>query len=158
MPGVRHEENNAPLLNKWTTGSGVGSGLEDPYVLDLGTSWRWVVSFTLRTLHLEGKSPRYLLFVLESRLGWSTRRKYSTFLSRRLLSGLISEFEAFRIGSVMIRLQKVLSEVYENHWIYGICKSSGILKLINITFRNLDFSPSWDERNGARFLWSLRKS
>jgi hypothetical protein len=28
-----------------------------PYFLDLGTSWRWMVSFTLLPLYLRGKSP-----------------------------------------------------------------------------------------------------
>jgi hypothetical protein len=38
-----------------------GSGCIDPNFLDLGTSWRWVVSFTLRSLYPMGKSPRYPL-------------------------------------------------------------------------------------------------
>jgi hypothetical protein len=29
----------------------------DPRILDLGTSWRWVDSFTPRPLYLQGKSP-----------------------------------------------------------------------------------------------------
>jgi hypothetical protein len=33
---------------------------------DLGTRWRWVVSFTPRPLYLQGKSPRY---PLDRRLG-----------------------------------------------------------------------------------------
>jgi hypothetical protein len=37
------------------------SGCIDPRILDLGTSWRWVVSFTFRPLYSRGKSPRYLL-------------------------------------------------------------------------------------------------
>jgi hypothetical protein len=52
-----------------------GSWYIDPYFLDLGTSWRWVVSFTLRPLYPWGKSPRY---PFDSRLGgsqgWSGRR------------------------------------------------------------------------------------
>jgi hypothetical protein len=32
-----------------------------PRILDLGTRWRWVVSFTPRTFHLQGKSPWYPL-------------------------------------------------------------------------------------------------
>jgi hypothetical protein len=47
----------------------------DSYFLDLGTSWRWVVSFTPRPLYPRGKSPWY---PLNSRLGgaqnWSGRR------------------------------------------------------------------------------------
>jgi hypothetical protein len=34
-----------------------GSGCIDPCFLDLGTAWRWVVSFTLRPLYSRGKSP-----------------------------------------------------------------------------------------------------
>jgi hypothetical protein len=33
----------------------------DPYFLDLGISWRWVVSFTPWPLYPQGKSPSYLL-------------------------------------------------------------------------------------------------
>jgi hypothetical protein len=32
-----------------------------PHILDLGTRWRWVVSFTPRPLYTQGKSPWYLL-------------------------------------------------------------------------------------------------
>jgi hypothetical protein len=39
----------------------VGSGYIDPHFLDLGTSWRWVVSFTPRPLYPRGKGPRYPL-------------------------------------------------------------------------------------------------
>jgi len=28
-------------------------------ILNLGTRWRWMVSFTLRPLYPRGKSPRY---------------------------------------------------------------------------------------------------
>jgi hypothetical protein len=38
-----------------------GSGCIDPRFLDLGTSWRSVVSFTPRPLYLRGKSSRYPL-------------------------------------------------------------------------------------------------
>jgi hypothetical protein len=37
------------------------SGCIDPYFLGLGTSWRWVVSFTPRPLYPRGKSSRYPL-------------------------------------------------------------------------------------------------
>jgi hypothetical protein len=43
-----------------------GSGCIDPYFLDLGISWRGVVSFTPQPLYLRGKSPRYSL---DMRLG-----------------------------------------------------------------------------------------
>jgi hypothetical protein len=38
----------------------------DPHILDVGTSWRWVVSFTPRSLYPWEKSPRY---PLDRRLG-----------------------------------------------------------------------------------------
>jgi hypothetical protein len=43
-----------------------GSRCIDPYFLDLGTSWRWVVNFTPRPLYPQGKSPWY---PLDRRLG-----------------------------------------------------------------------------------------
>jgi hypothetical protein len=38
-----------------------GSGCINPHFLDLGISWRWVVSFTPRPIYPRGKSPRYPL-------------------------------------------------------------------------------------------------
>jgi len=38
-----------------------GSGGIAPCILDLGSRWRWVVSFTLRLLYPQGKSPWYPL-------------------------------------------------------------------------------------------------
>jgi hypothetical protein len=43
-----------------------GSGGIAPRILDLGTRWRWVVSFTHRPLYLQGKIPWY---PLDRRLG-----------------------------------------------------------------------------------------
>jgi hypothetical protein len=57
------------MLNELSTmpwrrmGSG---GCIDPHFLDLGISWRWVVSFTPRPLYTPGESP---LFPLDRRLG-----------------------------------------------------------------------------------------
>jgi hypothetical protein len=44
----------------------IGSGCIGPYYFDLGTSWRWMVSFAPLPLYLRGKSPRY---PLDRRLG-----------------------------------------------------------------------------------------
>jgi hypothetical protein len=38
-----------------------GSGGIAPRILDRGTRWRWVVSFTPRPLYTQGMSPRYPL-------------------------------------------------------------------------------------------------
>jgi hypothetical protein len=48
-----------------------GSGCIDPHFLDLGTSCRWVVSFTPLPLYPCGKSPRYSL---DRRLGGPQNR------------------------------------------------------------------------------------
>jgi hypothetical protein len=49
-----------------------GSGGIAPRILDLGTRWRWVVSFTRRPLYPHGNSPRY---PLDRRLGGSESRE-----------------------------------------------------------------------------------
>jgi hypothetical protein len=43
-----------------------GSGHIAPYIFDLDTRWRWVVSFTPRLLYPQGKNP---WCPLDSRLG-----------------------------------------------------------------------------------------
>jgi hypothetical protein len=48
-----------------------GCGCIDPHFLYLGTSWRWVVSFTPPPLYPRGKCPRYLL---DRRLGVPNNR------------------------------------------------------------------------------------
>jgi hypothetical protein len=67
-----------------------GSGCIDPRFLDLGTSWRLVVSFTPRPLYPRGKSPRY---TLDRRLGGpqsrSGRRGEENLLPRNFLEGRI---------------------------------------------------------------------
>jgi hypothetical protein len=62
-----------PVLNELSTTPWrrMGSECIDPHFLDLDTSWRWVVSFTLRPLYSRGKSPRY---ALNRRLGWLQSR------------------------------------------------------------------------------------
>jgi hypothetical protein len=40
----------------------LGSGGKAPRILDLGTRWRWVVSFTTRPLYPQGKIPWYPLY------------------------------------------------------------------------------------------------
>jgi hypothetical protein len=44
----------------------LGSGGIAPHILDLGTRWRWVFSFTPWLLYSQGKNPRY---PLDRRLG-----------------------------------------------------------------------------------------
>jgi hypothetical protein len=55
------------IIINWSRHEGVlGSGDISPRILDLGTRWRWVVSFTPRPLYSQGKSPWY---TLDRRLG-----------------------------------------------------------------------------------------
>jgi hypothetical protein len=57
----------------------LGSGGIAPRILDLGTKWRWLVSFTLRPLYPQGKSPWYpwdrRLGGLQSRSGRGGEKK-----------------------------------------------------------------------------------
>jgi hypothetical protein len=56
----------------------MGSGGTAPPILNHDTTWRWVVSFTLRPLHSQGKSPWYpldRLGVPQSRSGHSDGEK-----------------------------------------------------------------------------------
>jgi hypothetical protein len=48
----------------------MGESIYRSRILDLGTSWRWVISFTPKPLYTLGKSPRYPL----DRLGWPQDR------------------------------------------------------------------------------------
>jgi hypothetical protein len=50
-----------------------GSGGIAPRILDLGTRWRWMVSFTPRPLYPQGKNPWY---TLNRRLGEPQNRSW----------------------------------------------------------------------------------
>jgi hypothetical protein len=61
-----------PVLNEAPRHEDVlGSGGIAPHIFDLGTTWRWVVSFTPRPLYLQGKIPWY---PLDRRLGGTQSR------------------------------------------------------------------------------------
>jgi hypothetical protein len=64
----------------------LGSGGIAQCILDLGTRWRWVVSFTPRPLYPQGKSPWYPLDrrvggVPQNRSGRSGEEKHSQTMS-----------------------------------------------------------------------------
>jgi hypothetical protein len=65
-----------PVLNELSTTPWrrMGCGCIEPHFLDLGTSWRWVISFTPRPLYPRRKSPWYPLDRRldgpQSRSGW----------------------------------------------------------------------------------------
>jgi hypothetical protein len=62
-----YSENSAAAeANSSVSVAYVGVDVYVPHFLDLGTSWRWVVSFTPQPLYPRGKSPRY---PLDRRLG-----------------------------------------------------------------------------------------
>jgi hypothetical protein len=65
-PGIEfqllHISHNSLFLTKYHALKAYwGSGGTVPHVPDLGTRWRWVVSFTTRPLYRQGKSPWYTL-------------------------------------------------------------------------------------------------
>jgi hypothetical protein len=47
----------------------------EPHILDLSTSWKRVVSFTVQPLYLRGESSRYLL---DRRLWWAPEPAWMT--------------------------------------------------------------------------------
>jgi hypothetical protein len=57
-------------------------GCIDPRLLDLSTSWRWMVSFTSRSLYPRGKSPQW---PLDRRLGGPQSRSRGSNLARNIL-------------------------------------------------------------------------
>jgi hypothetical protein len=62
----------------------LGSGCVAPCIPDLGTRWRWVVSFTSRPLYPQGKSPWY---PLDRKLGGARNRVYMGLKFSRTLWG-----------------------------------------------------------------------
>jgi hypothetical protein len=69
---TRHMVKLSLCLTKYYNHEGVlGSGGTAPRILDLGTKWRWVVSFTPRPLYPQGKNPWY---PLDRRLGGPQNR------------------------------------------------------------------------------------
>jgi hypothetical protein len=139
-------------------------------ILDLGTRWRWVVSFTRRPLYPRGKSPRYSL---DRRLGGPQSRseRYGeeknpgsaepldlgmwNFIWRRIITqAMVGIFDLlWRIVTqtecVLVKVintdKKVITELY-SYWVFGLRPSSGILR--NTTFRKLDLFPSSSEGVG----------
>jgi hypothetical protein len=96
----------------------MGSRCIDPHFLDLGSSWRWVVSFTPWPLYPRGKSPRYLL---DRRLGGpqsrsghgETRYSYVQFISVCWLR----VFKTLHVLVIQDRLQGVY-HIKQNFIIY----------------------------------------
>jgi hypothetical protein len=66
------------------------SGCEDPHFLDLGISWRWVVSFTPQPLYPQGKIPgtHWIGGWVDPRAGMDDvkKRKFLTLLEHELRS------------------------------------------------------------------------
>jgi hypothetical protein len=67
------------------------SGGIAPDILDLGTRWRWVVSFTTRPLYPQGKSPRYPLGGLQGRCGRGGENKNSTKVQSLYVSEMLQK-------------------------------------------------------------------
>jgi hypothetical protein len=83
------------------------SGCIHPRFLDLGTSWRWVVSFTPWSLYPRGKSPRY---PLDRRLGGPQSRP-----------GQYREETIFTIPRLELR---PLGRTARSQWLYRLIAES----------------------------------
>jgi hypothetical protein len=84
--GIRCADHATPSIRKsWNEGVR-GSGCIDPHFLDLGTSWRWVVSFTPRPLSHPGKEPPPVPIGKEA--GWAPEPVWATWRQFLTLPGL----------------------------------------------------------------------
>jgi hypothetical protein len=96
------------LTNQALRPEGVwGSGCIDPHFLELGSNWRWVVSFTSQPLYPRGKSPR-------ARLDDVEKRKFLTLpgLELRLLGCPVRSQSLYRLrysGSPWRKVWRVIS-------------------------------------------------
>jgi hypothetical protein len=98
-----------------------GSGCIDPRILDLGTSWRWAVTFTPRPLYLRGKNSRY---PSDRRLGGPQSRSGQGGLEIRPVRGTARSLSLSRIylcsGDSATYLMEVLFIFYwinvVQHW------------------------------------------
>jgi hypothetical protein len=90
----------------------MGSGCIDPHFLDLGTSWRWVVSFTTQPLYPRGKSPRFPLDrKLSAGLNDVEKRKFLTLpgLELRLLGRPARNQSLYRLRHLARRIRLTIS-------------------------------------------------
>jgi hypothetical protein len=131
----------------------MGSGCIDSHFLDLGTSWRWVVSFTPLLLYPQGKSPRY---PLDRSLGWpqsqSGRRGEEKILDPTWTRTLTS-----RSSSVFIVVSGVESTAFCVEWI--VLGQHRGLPVVYIGIRRLDLDadsmPSPSEMRETLLLGPL---
>jgi hypothetical protein len=79
---------NKVKLSQYMPWRRVGEWITSPLILNLCARWKWVVSFTPRTLYLWGKSLRYLL---STRQGGPQRRSGRFEEEKNLLSLLGTE-------------------------------------------------------------------
>jgi hypothetical protein len=100
-----------------------GSGCIDPYFLDLGTSWRWVVSFTPLPLYSWYPSNRSLT---EPRAGLDGMEKWK-FLTP-------SELDLGPLG-YQARRQSFYRRRYPDSWIHQLC--SFFKELISTNYWNI---------------------
>jgi hypothetical protein len=96
----------------------MGSGCIDPHFLDLGISWRWVVSFTSRPLYSREKNPRY---PLDRRFGGpqrrSGRREEDKILDTngiRTPTALFVQFVASHLECSLFPLPSLSSSIYSS--------------------------------------------
>jgi hypothetical protein len=92
----------------------LGSGGIAPHIHDLGTRWRWVVSFTPLPLYPQGNSPWY---PLERRLGGpqSRSRRGGEEKNSQLLSGLEPPNTAWKVPYLNLGFFSVLNYEIQIH-------------------------------------------
>jgi hypothetical protein len=104
------------LTNKALRHEGLrGSGCIHPHFLDLGTNWRWVVSFTLLPLYTWGKSPRYpqdrKLDEPLSRSGWRGENSWPYRDSNTNVQPVASRYTDYAIPAPFFRMVLTVNSV-----------------------------------------------
>lgn len=123
---------------------GHGSGCLDTCCRDLGSCWRWVVSFIACPLYLPVKSPKY---PLDGRLGepqnWSGWREISWVYrdSNSVFSGAQSVAYRYTICAL------VVPRFHKRCWIYCLASASSRTTVLQ--------EVGWNSSRGLELIWKV---
>jgi len=124
----------------------VGSGDIAPRILNLGTRWRWVVSFTPRPLYLRGKSPWYPL-----------HRRPSGPQSRRAVQRRKNFIMNFSFPSCMVHVpESLLCWVYQSRASY-VCSFVHLPVISSLSGPNILLRTMFSKTPISNLLWVVRR-
>jgi hypothetical protein len=130
-----------PLLNFAPRHEDVlGSGGVSSFIINLGTRWRWVDSFTPRSLYSQGKTPRYPLF---RRMEWAPEPVWSRW------QGIELRFSSPEPITILTELPFLLKFLYKTFFL-----EASEEELVQNFWGNLDGHVMWS-RQGTCFFVAL---